>query len=66
MQFINHGDVLDDIFRDHIDDGIIRDFHDGQNSKNNHLFSKTKNTLQLQLYYNEFTCTNPLNNTARE
>ena len=65
-QFIKHDDVIDDIFRDNIDDGIIRDFHDGQNFKNNPLFSKTKTTLQLQLYYDEFTCTNPLNNTNRE
>ena len=65
-QFMKHDDVIYDIFRDNIDDGIIRDFHDGQNFKNNPLFSKTKTTLQLQLYYDEFTCTNTLNNTARE
>ena len=64
-QYIEHDDVLNMIYRERLNDGIIRDFYDSTNYKNNPLFSNTKNAIQIQLYYDEFTCTNPLNNTSK-
>ena len=65
-QYIKHDDVLNMIYRERLNDGIIRDFYDSTNYKNNPLFSNTKNAIQIQLYYDEFTCTHPLNNTSKE
>lgn len=40
--------------------GVYRDFCDGSYFKNHPLFSKNKNALQIQLFFDEFETANPL------
>jgi hypothetical protein len=61
-----HEDVLSQIINGHqSNDGKIRDFCDGNLHRNNDLFSGDVSTLQIQLYFDDFTVANPLGNKAK-
>ena len=64
---LKHEDVLGQVLENHrSQDGMIRDFCDGDVFKNSPLFQRHENALQIELYDDEFTCTNPLRRRAKK
>ena len=64
---LKHEDVLGQVLENHrSQDGMVRDFCDGDVFKNSPLFQRHENALQIELYDDEFTCTNPLRRRAKK
>ena len=63
---LKHEDVLGQVMQNRISqDGVLRDFCDGDVFQNNVLFQQHRNSLQIQLYYDDFTPTNPIGSHSR-
>lgn len=60
--FLKYDDVLGEVYGGHASqtDYKLEDFCDGANFKSNALFSSDPLSLQIQLYYDDFTVANPL------
>ena len=64
---LKHEDILAQVLQDHTSqDGILRDFCDGYVFKHNPLFQQHRNALQIELYYDDFTITNPIGTHSRK
>ncbi len=58
---LSHEDVLAQVFRGHKSpDNLLKDFCDGSLFASNQLFSQDRTALQVLLYVDEFTVSNPL------
>jgi hypothetical protein len=63
---LSHDDVLGQILESHQSvDGLVRDYCDGELFQQNDLFKSGSDALQLELYHDDFTCTNPLRNRSK-
>ncbi|XP_072016668.1 uncharacterized protein [Amphiura filiformis] len=63
---LKHEDVFSEIYEGHTShDNVLGDFCDGDNFKQNALFAEDPMSLQIQLYYDDFTTGNPLSNKAK-
>ena len=62
-----HQDVLGQVLQDHrSEDQIVRDFCDGEVYKDNPLFQQHPRAVHVELYNDEFTCTNPLRQRSKK
>ena len=61
---LSRDDVLGDVLRsdDNNKNGDLTNFKDGSNYKNNELYAVHPNALQIVLYHDDFTQSNPLGN----
>lgn len=57
---LSSDDLLGEIYESRKCHGKLADFCDSANIKSNTLFSNDHTSLQVQLYYDEFTVANPL------
>lgn len=63
---LGHDDVFSYIVNNHIsDDNVLRDFCDGDLFRNNELFGSDHTALQIILYFEEFTASNPIGNKVK-
>ena len=63
---LKHEDVFSEIYEGHAShDNVLGDFCDGDNFRQNALFAEDPMSLQIQLYYDDFTTGNPLSNKAK-
>ncbi|XP_041476844.1 uncharacterized protein LOC121424995 [Lytechinus variegatus] len=60
-KLVQHPEILSYVKRDHIsNDGVLRDFCDGQLYRETDLFKEDPNALQLHFFYDDFQTVNPL------
>ena len=63
---LSHSDILHFVTHDHISiDGVLRDFCDAEQFKNNPLFQRDSNALQLHFFYDDFETVNPLGSKTK-
>ncbi|XP_072047514.1 uncharacterized protein [Amphiura filiformis] len=64
-ELLKHDDIFAEVYEGHATHSeVMQDFCDGSNFKKNTLFSNAPHSLQIQLYYDDFTIGNPLANKA--
>lgn len=61
QNLLSHDDIFAHVINNHkSNDGILRDFCDGEIYERNTLFSNNPTALQIMLFFDEFTAVNPL------
>ena len=64
---LQHEDILAQVLQGHASQyGVLRDFCDGDVFQHNPLFQQHRWALQIELYYDDFTVTNPLGTRCRD
>lgn len=65
-KLLKHPDILAEVMQGHSSsDGKLRDYCDGTFYKSNNLFKLEEPSLQIQLYFDDFTIVNPLGNKTK-
>lgn len=66
QNLLNHNDVFSYVINSHqSEDNILRDICDGLLFRNNELFGSDPTALQIMLYFDEFTASNPIGNKVK-
>ena len=67
QQLLKHDDVFSYVINGHQStDNVPRNFCDGQFYQNNDFFGADTQALQIMLYFDEFTASNPIGNKVKK
>ena len=67
-QLLSHDDVFGEVFEYNLvekDEDLVTDYCDGTVFKQNEIYKRQKNALQIILYHDDFTISNPIGNKVR-
>lgn len=63
---LQHPEVLAEVLQDRLSqDGTIKDFCDGEYYRTNELYQEHSSSLQIELYYDDFTAANAIGSKSR-